>query len=121
LIQDLGVSKTSENATDRLWMEEIGAELDNDYYDLCTGATCLAQILNVTSLPMAMMDYSDTGEDSDDSGGESDDSTRESHIPVRRTSRDPVLKMKVQILHRLINQIKISAKFSVSNLPRISS
>jgi hypothetical protein len=95
LIQDLGVSKTSENDTDRLWMEEIGAELDNDYYDLCTGATCLAQILNVTSLPMAMMDCSDTGEDSDDSGGESDDSTRESHIPVRRTSRDPVLKQKV--------------------------
>jgi len=95
LNQDLGVIKTSENATDRLWMEEIGAELDNDYYDLCTGATCLAQILNVTSVPMTMMDYSDTGEDSDDSGGESDVSRRESHIPVRRTSRDPVLNQKV--------------------------
>ena len=94
LIQDLGVSKTSENATDRLWMEEIGAELDNDYYGLRTGATCLAQILNVTSVPMAMMDYSDTGEDSDGLGGESDDPRREGHIPVRRTSRDPVLKQK---------------------------
>jgi hypothetical protein len=54
LIQDLGVSKTSENATDRLWMEEIGAELDNDYYDLCTGATCLAQILSVAKQGLKM-------------------------------------------------------------------
>jgi hypothetical protein len=92
LIQDLGVSKTSENATDRLWVEEVGAELDNDYYDLCTGAACLSQILNVTSVPMAMMDYVDTDEDSDDSGGESDNSRGN---PVRRTSRDPVLKQKV--------------------------
>jgi hypothetical protein len=91
LIQDLGVSMTSEHATDRLWMKEIGADLDNDYFDLCTGATCLAQILNVTSVPMAMMDYADSGEDSDGSGGESDDSRGNA---VRRTSRDPVLKQE---------------------------
>jgi hypothetical protein len=57
-----------------VWLEKIGVDLDNDFYDLCTGATCLAKILNVTSIPLTMVNSAGSGRESGDSGGESHDS-----------------------------------------------
>jgi hypothetical protein len=54
LIHDLGLAKTSPNATDCLWYKHIDINGDKDYYDFCTGAATLQQILNVTSVPMKL-------------------------------------------------------------------
>lgn len=43
---------TSHRATDKLWLDRIELNGDNEFYDLCTSATCLEQILNVTSMPV---------------------------------------------------------------------
>jgi hypothetical protein len=57
--RDLGVGKSSANTTDLLWLDRIDlradSSTDDDFYDLCTSASCLEQILNVASVPMRMV------------------------------------------------------------------
>lgn len=54
LMDYLGVTDSSLNATDRLWLDKIKPPIhtDTDFFDLCTGTSCLNQILGVLSVPM---------------------------------------------------------------------
>ncbi|KAL2064542.1 hypothetical protein VTL71DRAFT_3679 [Oculimacula yallundae] len=52
LVEYLGASQTSENATDRVWANRIDMNAEIDYDDFCFSAACLEQILGVTSVPM---------------------------------------------------------------------
>ena len=54
LTRDLGIGNFSPNASDKLWLNRININEDNDFYDLCTAASCLEQILSVTSIPMKL-------------------------------------------------------------------
>ena len=42
----------SPRATDKLWLDRIEMDGNHGFYDLCTSATHLEQILNVTSMPV---------------------------------------------------------------------
>jgi hypothetical protein len=83
LADDLGIGYSSKYATNQLWRRLIDPNGEYGYWDYYTAASCLEQILGVTSVPMTMIPPPPPS-------SESSPSRRSSPPPTLKTQREEV-------------------------------